>query len=156
MCGLSEPPRFSARVASTANGPTPVVDTGSGTESRQGRGTHPDLPDDGCRALVDTGTSASSIDDDLASNRDLPVMDRSAAEGAGGTRPAAIHLARALVPGLGLPAFGDFAGAKLSRGTQRPNNLEHRVLPGRAFPGHLRMCRDGRKGAATTSKPRQP
>lgn len=97
-------------------------------------------------ALVDTGASASCIDNILASQLNLPIVDRSHIAGAGGKHMTNIYLAQVHVPSLNFTIHGAFAGVDLKAGGQ-----EHQGLIGRTFLQHFTMTYQGKTGAVVLS-----
>jgi predicted aspartyl protease len=93
-------------------------------------------------ALIDTGATLTCIDDALAQELGLPVIDRQTCSGIGGSHDLDVYAAQIIAPGLGgLSQFGRFAGVKLADGGQA-----HKVLIGRSFLQSLIMVYDGRTG----------
>ncbi len=93
------------------------------------------------QGLVDTGAVESCIDSALALAMQLPVVDRVLVSGAAGPSLHDVYAAIVLVPSLGIPIAGRFAGVHLKRGNQ-----QHEVLLGRTFLQSTVMVYDGRRG----------
>jgi hypothetical protein len=97
-------------------------------------------------ALVDTGATTSCIDNLLAVELGLPVVDRMPIAGVGGQHLANMYLAQIHVPALNRTLYGTFAGVNLRDGGQ-----PHSALMGRTFLRHYRMVYDGPTGKVTIS-----
>ena len=97
-------------------------------------------------ALIDTGAGDSCIDEDLATELGLPLVDRQQASGIGGRQELNIYLGHIRIPALGRIRWGRFIGARLASGGQ-----PHRALIGRAQLAGMIMIYDGRTGAVTIS-----
>jgi hypothetical protein len=97
-------------------------------------------------ALIDTGATTSCIVAGLAATLDLPIIDRRAVAGVGGTHEVNMHLAQIYVPELNQTIYGSFAGVNLTAGGQ-----SHVALIGRTFLQHVTMFYDGRAGRVTIS-----
>ena len=112
---------------------------------------HPDRPpanvvDRILPALVDTGASECFIDNQVAIDHQLPVVDQSVAVGAFGTSPVNLYLGQVVIPRLGdYTVYGRFAGADLS-------GLGVQALIGR-WPvlSHCKMVYDGLSGSVVLS-----
>ena len=65
-------------------------------------------------ALIDTGATGSCIDEKLAQQLTLPVIDRRDVKGVGGWKKHNVYLAHMIVPALGLESKGAFLGVDLS------------------------------------------
>jgi hypothetical protein len=98
------------------------------------------------QALVDTGATTSCIDNLLAVELGLPVVDRMQIAGVGGQHLANMYLAQIHVPALNRTLYGSFAGVNLRDGGQ-----PHSALMGRTFLRHYRMVYDGPTGNVTIS-----
>ncbi|HKV43592.1 MAG TPA: retroviral-like aspartic protease family protein [bacterium] len=98
------------------------------------------------QALVDTGASECCIDSLLATQLNLPVVDRRKVSGAHGAQEVNMHLAQVHVPTLSFTMYGVFAGVHLAAGGQ-----VHRALIGRTFLRHFTMSYEGRTGTVTLS-----
>jgi hypothetical protein len=96
------------------------------------------------QALVDTGATTSCIDNLLAVELGLPVVDRMPIAGVGGPHLANMYLAQIHVPALDRTLYGTFAGVNLRDGGQ-----PHSALMGRTFLRHYRMVYDGPTGSVT-------
>jgi hypothetical protein len=98
------------------------------------------------QALVDTGATTSCIDNLLAIELGLPVVDRMQVAGVGGQHLANMYLAQIHVPALNRTLYGSFAGVNLRDGGQ-----PHSALMGRTFLRHYRMVYNGPTGSVTIS-----
>ena len=90
------------------------------------------------QALVDTGAGESCIDDLLATQLNLPVIDKRPVSGSAGQHETKIYLAQIHIPSLQHTIYGSFAGVHLVAGGQ-----VHQALIGRTFLaglGRLQKC----------------
>lgn len=95
-------------------------------------------------ALVDTGASECCIDNLLAAQLNLPIVDRRPIAGVHGRGDVNMHLAQVHVPSLGFTIYGMFAGVALQEGGQK-----HKALIGRTFLRGFTMVYEGRTGTVT-------
>jgi predicted aspartyl protease len=100
----------------------------------------------GIRALVDTGAGECCIDSLLASNLNLPIVDKRTISGSYGKHEANVYLAQIHVPSLNMIMYGAFAGVHLTAGGQW-----HMALIGRTFLRKYTMVYEGRTGMVTLS-----
>jgi predicted aspartyl protease len=140
-CGFDDVPGgASGAVLLGAYGPTLIVDIGFDSAFVVG-GSPPVAGVTGIRALVDTGASESCIDSMLASQLNLPIVDRRLISGVHGPIEVNMHLAQVRVPSLNFTIYGAFAGVHLDAGGQM-----HKALIGRTFLQHYTMVYEGRTG----------
>lgn len=130
-----------------SRGPTLLVDIGFDP------GYNPDTPNilpvpgiTSVEALVDTGANISCIDNLLASQLNLPIVDRQPIGGVGGRHIANVYLAQLHVRSLNFTVYGQFIGIDLQAGGQR-----HSALIGRTFLAHYTMTYEGRTGTVILS-----
>jgi predicted aspartyl protease len=97
-------------------------------------------------ALIDTGAAESCIDEDLANELQLPLIDKGKCSGVGGQHELNIYLGHIRIPALNQIQWGRFIGARLTGGGQ-----PHRALIGRAQLKAMILIYDGRTGAVTLS-----
>jgi predicted aspartyl protease len=97
-------------------------------------------------ALVDTGAVESCIDEDLAKELNLPLIDKRKCCGVGGEHELNMYLGHIRIPSLGQIRWGQFIGAKLKMGGQ-----PHQALIGRMQIVDMILIYDGRTGAASLS-----
>jgi predicted aspartyl protease len=100
----------------------------------------------GLEALVDTGATISCIDNLLAAQLSLPIIDRRPVCGAHGSADANVYLAQIHVPALIFTIHGEFIGVDLQAGGQM-----HKALIGRTFLRHFTMTYEGRTGTVILS-----
>lgn len=93
-------------------------------------------------ALIDTGATESCIDEDLAKELQLPLIDRAKGSGIGGTEDFSIYLGYIRIAALGFVQFGRFMGVKLRAGQQ-----PHQALLGRSMLKDMLLVYDGRDGS---------
>ena len=147
-CGFPDMAGFPAREWLARFGPTLEVRVGFDSHLWQAVAGTPggpidrEVPSVPLPALVDTGAADSCIDDALAVNLQLPVVDEVTVGGVGGAHQAQVYLAQIYIPDLGIGHNGSVLGAHLSDGGQM-----HRVLIGRSFLQHLNLIYDGPAGA---------
>ena len=80
--------------------------------------TQPEPGITGSHGLVDTGAAISCLDNLLAAELSLPVIDERPVSGADGKFKTNIYLAQVHIPGMGITLYGDFAGVNLKEGGQ--------------------------------------
>lgn len=129
------------------HGPTLSVDVGFDPNYVAGQGKFPSLAMTGVDALVDTGAGESFIDDALALQLNLTIVDQKTVSGSNGSHTVNMYLAHVHVPALHFTLHGLFGGVGLSAGGQR-----HRALIGRTFLQHFQMTYDGRTGRVLLSR----
>jgi predicted aspartyl protease len=129
------------------SGPTILVDIGLDTGWVPGGATAPTPGIAGVKALVDTGASECCIDQLLAANLNLPVVDRRAISGSNGAHMTNMYMAQIHLPALAITHYGVFAGVDLRAGGQL-----HEALIGRSLLQHFHMSYVGSTGAVTLTK----
>lgn len=125
-------------------GPTLLVDIGFDSNFNAAQTMLPVAGIKGIRALVDTGASESCIDSLLATQLNLPVVDRRTVSGIHGGGEVNMHLAQVHIPSLGKTIYGSFAGVHLQAGGQ-----VHKALIGRTFLRHCKIVYEGQTGNVT-------
>ncbi len=100
----------------------------------------------GIQALVDTGASESCIDNLLAVQLNLPIVDRRPISGVRGSHTTNMYLAQIQVPALKFNINGIFAGVELKDGL-----MVHSALIGRTFLQNFIMIYEGQTGSVTLS-----
>ncbi len=131
------------RVAMTTDGPTLDVVIGF---SPPLPGTPLNSPELTVPALIDTGAGECCIDDGVAQQLGLPVVDRAHASGVGGSQEFNVYLGYLTIPAIGKTVAGRFLGVKLSDGGQ-----PHRALIGRTALSETVMAYDGILGIVSIS-----
>ena len=91
-------------------------------------------------ALIDTGASESSIDEQLAQQLQLPLIDQEQVSGIGGTITLNIYLGHVVIPTIAT-MYGRFTGVHLQAGGQY-----HQALIGRTLLKDTLLVYDGRTG----------
>lgn len=129
-----------------AYGPTLMVDIGFDPAFKENQPGIPIPGVKGIEALVDTGASESCIDSSLATQLNLPIVDRRMIAGAHGSAEVNMYLAQVRIPSLNSTILGAFAGVHLTTGGQ-----PHKALIGRTFLQHHTMVYEGRTGNVTLS-----
>jgi predicted aspartyl protease len=98
-------------------------------------------------ALVDTGAFESCIDDQLAQQLQLPLVDQVQVSGVGGATTLNVYLAVIAIPALRSRQYGRFTGAHLAAGGQT-----HRVLLGRTLLKNSILIYDGHSGSVKLTR----
>jgi hypothetical protein len=93
-------------------------------------------------ALIDTGASDSCIDEDLAQQLRLPLIDHQDGSGIGGQERFNVYLGHVRIAALGTIQYGRFMGVKL-----RAGNQPHQALLGRTLFQGMILVYDGRDGS---------
>lgn len=94
-------------------------------------------------ALIDTGAGESCIDEELAKELQLPLIDQQAsASGVGGKDKFNLYLGHIRIPALNQLQYGRFLGARMRAGGQ-----PHEVLIGRTLFQSMVIVYDGRDGS---------
>jgi predicted aspartyl protease len=142
-CGFDDVPGgATGQQLLVAYGPTLLVDIGFDPTFNSAVVGPPPIPGmKGIQALVDTGATESCIDSLLATQLNLPIVDRRQISGVHGQHTANMHMAQVVVPAVGMRLYGVFAGVDLAAGGQ-----VHRALIGRTFLMHFTMVYEGRTG----------
>jgi hypothetical protein len=92
-------------------------------------------------ALIDTGAVDSCIDEDLAQELKLPLIDQADGAGIGGKEKFNVYLGHIRIAALGTIQYGRFMGVKLKAGDQ-----PHQALLGRTVLQNMVLVYDGRDG----------
>jgi hypothetical protein len=146
-CGFDSKGGNSGSNLLTLYGPTLLVDIGFDPTFDFKNLAKPPIPSIvGVEALVDTGAGESCIDSLLASQLNLPIIDKKPISGIGGQQEANIYMAQIHVPSLVFTIYGTFAGVHLQAGGQF-----HKALIGRAFLRSFTMVYEGKTGTVTLS-----
>jgi len=143
-CGFSKNPNGQQLL--TTWGPTLNVDIGFDPTFTPGP-----VPVPGIRAvsaLVDTGATECCIDNLLATQLNLPIVDRRRISGSGGQHEVNVYLAQIHVPALPYTIYGAFCGVDLAAGGQI-----HKALMGRTFLQNFVMFYEGHTGRVVISSP---
>lgn len=142
-CGFSDTPTSSGSSLLTNLGPTLAVDIGFDAKYTTGI---PAAGIIGVVALVDTGATECCIDNLLAVELSLPLVDKRPIAGSNGQHMANVYLAQIHVPTLGCTITGKFAGVDLAAGGQM-----HKALIGRTFLRNFKMIYEGKTGVVKIS-----
>ena len=149
-CGFDDAPGGASGSELLASlGPTLVVDIGFDSTfdpAQLAAGKLPTPGITGVHGLVDTGASESCIDNLLAAQLNLPIVDRRMIAGSAGSHQVNVYLAQVHVPLLRYTIWGAFAGVDLKAGGQ-----VHSALIGRTFLRGFTMTYEGRTGTVTLS-----
>jgi len=148
--GLTVPgqPNLSGKEALAFHGPTILVDIGFdpaifGTllpPIPGATGTPLSIPSVQVPALIDTGAAESCIDEQLAQQLQLPLIDTTTRSGISGSVTLNMYLAHITIPAL-VTEFGQFTGVHLQAGGQY-----HRALLGRKVLDDMLLVYDGLTG----------
>lgn len=98
-------------------------------------------------ALIDTGAGESCVDEDLAQQLQLPLINQVQTSGVHGPGQLNVYLAYIAIPTLGTTQAGSFVGARMTAGGQI-----HRALIGRSFLRDTLLVYDGRSGSAKIAR----
>jgi predicted aspartyl protease len=98
-------------------------------------------------ALIDTGATLSCIDDMLAQELQLQIVDQWITSGVSGSVKLDVYLAQITIPSLNVNQFGRFAGVHLQVGGQA-----HRALIGRSFLAGCTLVYDGKRGSVLLAR----
>ena len=145
-CGFQTPPGsgVDGKDLLVYFGPTLMVDIGFDPTYTPGKTPIPTMR--GLQALVDTGALESCIDSLLASQLNLPIIDRAVVAGVHGSHEANVYMAQIHIPSLSYTIYGNFVGVDLQAGGQ-----VHYALIGRTFLQNFTMTYEGRTGAVKIS-----
>lgn len=139
--GFTNATSTSASQLLVSTGPTIFVDIGFDEAFDHSLNVPPKTLMQQVWALVDTGATESCIDDGLARELNLPLVDTGTASGIGGSQQCDVYLAQLHVPALGFTQYGRFMAVHLALGGQK-----HRALIGRSFLQTMMLIYDGRTG----------
>jgi hypothetical protein len=146
-CGFDSQLGVHGSTLLVSQGPTLLVDIGFDPAYRPlSGGPRPQPAITQVDALVDTGATECCIDSLLATQLQLPVVDKRPVAGIGGQQMADMYLAQVYVPSLNHIVYGLFAGVNLQAGGQR-----HKALLGRTFLSYFTMVYEGKTGTVTLS-----
>ena len=95
-------------------------------------------------ALIDTGASNSCIDEGLAQQLNLPLINKIPVGGVGGSHILNQYLCRLVIPQLNFSRAGAFIGVHLAQGGQM-----QQALIGRDFLSQMILIYDGIRGRTT-------
>lgn len=91
-------------------------------------------------ALIDTGAKLSCIDDALAQQLQLPLINQAQSGGVLGVGLLNVYLAYIAIPGLGAVQAGEFTGAIMT-------GQARKALIGRTLLQNMLLIYDGRSGS---------
>ena len=143
-CGFNDGPSKSGSQLLVTYGPTLLVNIGFDVNYISGN--TPIAGIEGVRALVDTGATECCIDNLLASQLNLPIVDRRRISGSCGSHLTNVYLAQVHMPALNFTMYGAFAGVDLRAGGQ-----VHNALIGRTFLKYFKMTYEGKTGTVILS-----
>jgi gag-polyprotein putative aspartyl protease len=98
-------------------------------------------------ALIDTGAGESCIDEGLAQQLQLPLVNQAHTAGVHGAGLLNQYLAYIAIPQLGTTQVGIFTGAALAAGGQF-----HKALIGRTLLRDALLVYDGRSGSVKLAR----
>jgi len=150
-CGYTTLGGVDAVALLTTVGPTLAVNVGFDPAWRVGTGDRPAISTQVFPALVDTGAYECCIDQILAVQLGLPLVDRKPISGVHGSQETNIYLAQLYIPPFDYTMYGLFAGVGLRAGGQ-----PHHALIGRTFLQHFRLEYEGQTGSAKLIGPASP
>jgi predicted aspartyl protease len=140
-CGFGSNNGISGADYLVFHGPTLPVLIGLDPAHPPGSAVAPNLGANVLYALVDTGATTNCIDNGLAIQLNLPVVNQQEVAGVGGKMKVNVYLCQIYIPSLQFTDFGSFAGVNLIAGGQ-----PHHALIGRTFLKNFQMTYDGRSG----------
>jgi hypothetical protein len=149
--GSSPPELISGQEALVLKGPTTRVEIGFNADlfhedpvvAKQAiAAAHAQPPSQLVEALIDTGAFDSCIDEDLAQQLQLQLIDHQRGSGIGGTETFNVYLGHIRIVELGTIQYGRFMGVKLKAGSQL-----HQALIGRRLLQGMLLVYDGRDGS---------
>lgn len=134
-----------------ANGPTlqVVVSHYVPDATPEDETTGPETRSKTVKALIDTGASHSCIDEAVAQELGLPVVDLQMVGGVAGARQHNVYMARVSLIGTQVEEYGRFTGVNLSESGQHQH-----VLLGRSFLRRTIMIYDGLRSTVTVASTR--
>jgi predicted aspartyl protease len=118
----------------------------SGTSPRAGSAPLAAIPSVRVQALIDTGAQQSCIDEQLAQELHLPLIDQALLSGVSGATIFNVYLAHIIIPGVVLQ-YGQFTGVQLQSVDQ-----DHRVLICGALLRDVLLVYDGRSGSVKVAR----
>lgn len=98
-------------------------------------------------ALIDTGAYASAIDDALAQQLQLPIVNQRVVVGVGGQVTLNEYLGQILIPVLSASQYGTFTGAHLATA-----GVGYRAILGRTLLRDCLLVYDGESGSVKLSR----
>ena len=141
-CGFDGTPEVHGSVLLETYGPTILVNIGFDSNWDIITATALPIPSIiEVNALVDTGATECCIDDLLAVQLNLPIIDRIPVSGSAGQHEANMYLCQIYIPSLNFTMYGAFAGLHLTAGGQ-----PHKALIGRTFLRSFTMIYEGQTG----------
>ena len=102
-------------------------------------------------ALIDTGASSSCIDEKLAAELNLSIIDRKIVGGVAGQQEHKIYLAELMIPSLQMTMKGSFVGVNIQAMKDVVLEGPSQVIVGRDFLSRTIMIYDGPNGTVTIS-----
>jgi predicted aspartyl protease len=102
-------------------------------------------------ALIDTGASSSCIDEKLAAELNLPIIDRKMVGGVAGQQEHKVYLAELMIPSLQMLIKGSFVGVDIEAMKDVVLEGPSQVIVGRDFLSKTIMIYDGVNGSVTIS-----
>lgn len=96
-----------------------------------------------CFALLDTGANISCINDQLAVDLGLQLIDRRPIDGVGGTNLHNVYMGVLFVPSLQFQKYGELYSVDIRA---------HKMILGRDFLKEVILLYDGREGKITVCR----
>ena len=153
--GFENTPTTSAAEQLRVYGPTILVDVGFDPNFDSTNCTgRPAAGAQGVRALIDTGASHVSIDQELAQKLSLPVVEREMIFGISGLIEVDVHIVQIFVPTLNGTFVTRCFSVAVSQAfavdsTIDGESITHQLILGRDFLASFLLSYDGRSGAAS-------
>ena len=146
-CGFRDTEHDNASDLLILLGPTVLVDIGfDPAVDYTVAGASPSSQTRQVLALLDTSALDCCIDDALANEIGLPVVDRARVSRVGGATDLNVYLGHIVTPALNYVQWGRFAGARLRDGGQM-----HSALIGQNVLQDMLVIYDGRDGRVKTA-----
>ena len=146
-CGFLDGDGFTGPARLCANGPTLFIDMGFDAAYDPTKADVPQPTVQQIPALVDTGASASCIDDNLARELKLPLVDEQPMGALSGEYKANVYMAQAHIPVFGTTHYGRLIGVEMVKA-----GFAQKALLGRDFLRDHIMIYDGIRGQVTLAR----
>lgn len=146
-CGFPDAEGVAGRDLLQAHGPTLYIDIGFDAAYDPSVANIPQPSMQQIPALVDTGASQSCVDDALARQLGLPLVDRQPMGALAGEYVANVYMAQAFVPVFGTTHYGRLIGVEMAK-----TGFQQKALLGRDFLREHIMIYDGIRGQVTLAR----
>ena len=147
-CGYDHAPKGQGPALLVRHGPSLKINVGYDRNYVAGFGGFPKPDAEHLDALIDTGASDTFIDESLASDLRLPLIDRADVSTARGVERVNIYFGQIRVVAVGGIVIGKFAAVRL-----RSGGIDVDAVLGRTFLQNYVFLYDGTIGKATLRRP---